>query len=115
MTAPPRSMRPARRFAVLAMTALALLSGGPAVAADGFVLGPGDKLSITVHRRADLSGEFRVLPGGVVSLPFLGNVSAAGKTVEEVRDAVVQRLRDDAALLDPRVSVEIAEMQPILV
>jgi exopolysaccharide production protein ExoF len=86
----------------------------PATAAD-FVLGPGDKLSITVHRRTDLSGEFRVLPGGAVSLPFLGNLSVAGQTPEQVSAAVTQRLRDEASLLDPRVSVEIAEMQPILV
>jgi protein involved in polysaccharide export with SLBB domain len=87
----------------------------PALAANGFVVGPGDKLSITVHRRSDLSGEFRVLPGGALSLPYVGNLPVAGKSVEQVREAVVQRLRDDAALLDPRVSVEIAEMQPILV
>jgi exopolysaccharide production protein ExoF len=93
----------------------ALLGSGPVLAADDFVVGPGDKLSITVHRRTDLSGEFRVLPGGALSLPFLGNLPVAGKSVEQVRDAVAQRLREDAALLDPRVSVEIAEMQPILV
>ncbi len=111
-----RVLRPTWSFAAArAATIFALLGSGAAVAAEDFVVGPGDKLAISVHRRDDLSGEFRVLPGGAVSLPFLGNLPVAGKSVEQVRHAVAQRLREDAALLDPRVSVEIAEMQPILV
>jgi len=110
-----RALRLSWSFAAWAATVFALLGSGPAMAAEDFIVGPGDKLAISVHRRADLSGEFRVLPGGAVSLPFLGNLPVAGKSVEQVRDAVAQRLREDAALLDPRVSVEIAEMQPILV
>jgi len=113
--APPKTLLPTRQFAALAATVFALLVGGHVAAAADFVVGPGDKLAISVHRRPDLSGEFRVLPGGALSLPFLGNLPVAGKSVEQVRDAVAQRLRDDAALLDPRVSVEVAEMQPILV
>jgi protein involved in polysaccharide export with SLBB domain len=95
----------------------ALLLGGPALAQaqDGFVVGPGDRLVVSVHRRSDLSGDFRVLPGGGLSLPFIGTMPVAGLSIEEVRQVLVQRLREDASLLDPRVSVEIAEMQPILV
>ena len=104
-----------RRSVALTVMLCALLGGGPALASDPFVVGPGDKLAIAVHGRGDLSGQFRVLPGGALSLPYIGNLPAAGKTVEQVRDTVVQRLRDDVALLDPRVSVEIAEMQPIMV
>lgn len=87
----------------------------PALAADPFVIGAGDKISINVHQRPDLSGEFRVLPGGTLSLPFIGTMPAAGLSIEEFRDALAQRLRQDAALLDPRVSVQLAELQPILV
>jgi len=92
-----------------------LLMAGSSLAAVDFLVGPGDRLSISVHRRADLSGEFRVLPGGALSLPFVGNLNVAGMSLEQIRGAIAQRLRDDAALLDPRVSVEISEMQPVLV
>ena len=92
-----------------------ILGFGGAQAADTFLVGPGDRLSVTVHRRADLSGEFRVLPGGALSVPFIGNLPVAGQTIDQIREALTQRLRTDAALLDPRVSVEIAELQPILV
>lgn len=108
-------MRTIRAVCLVIAVTGAALAYSTSAAAEPFILGPGDKLSITVHRRADLSGEFRVLPGGAVSLPFLGNLPVAGQTPDQVRAAVAQRLRDEAALLDPRVSVEIAEMQPILV
>ncbi len=87
----------------------------PAQAQHDFVVGPGDRLVVSVHRRSDLSGDFRVLPGGGLSLPFIGTMPVAGLSIEQVRQALVQRLREDASLLDPRVSVEIAEMQPVLV
>ncbi|MBR0674352.1 polysaccharide biosynthesis/export family protein [Neoroseomonas soli] len=89
--------------------------GAAAAGAEPFVVGPGDRIAITVHRRPDLSGEFRVLPGGALSLPFIGNLAVAGLPVEGIGEALTRRLREDAAILDPRVSVEIAELQPILV
>lgn len=88
---------------------------GAGAAAETFRVGAGDRLSITVFRRPDLSGEFRVLPGGAVSLPFIGTMPVAGKSIDEIRQALAQRLREEASLLDPRVAVEIAEFQPILV
>lgn len=103
------------RRALAGLLAVAAIGVGSAQASDAFMVGPGDRLSVTVHRRADLSGEFRVLPGGALSLPFLGNLPVAGQSIEQIREALVRRLREDASLLDPRVSVEIAEMQAVLV
>lgn len=104
-----------RRHRAAAALAAALILAGPAQALETFVVGPGDRLAVSVHRRSDLSGDFRVLPGGALSLPYVGNLPVAGRSIEEVRQALIQLLREDASLLDPRVSVEIAEMQPILV
>lgn len=106
-------MRHVRRI----LAAVLLASGLCAehAAAETFVLGPGDRVSVTVHRRPDLSGEFRVLPGGALSLPFIGTLPAAGQSIEELREALVRRMREDASLLDPRVSVEVVELQPVLV
>ncbi|MBW6396481.1 polysaccharide biosynthesis/export family protein [Roseomonas sp. HJA6] len=105
------------RLARLCLTTLLLALGSSyeIAAAEPFILGPGDRVSVIVHRRADLSGEFRVLPGGALSLPFIGTVPAAGQSIEEVRETLMRRMRDDASLLDPRVSVEVVELQPVLV
>ena len=108
--------RPWRGLACLVLACgLHVGVAGHAMGEEPFTVGPGDRLSVTVFRRPDLSGEFRVLPGGALSLPFVGNLQVAGQSVEEIRQALVQRLRGEASLLDPRVSVEFAELQPIMV
>jgi len=104
----------ALRVAVAAMLA-ALAAHGPAMADEPFVLGPGDKLSIQVFKRPDLSGEFRVLPTGDLSLPFVRSLPVAGRPLDEARAAIAARFRDDAFLLDPRINVDVVEVRPIYV
>lgn len=95
---------------VLASIALAGVEGP-----EDLVLGPGDKVSIAVYKRPELSGEFRILPSGVLSIPYVQSVPAAGRTLMEVQAAVVEKLRDEAFILDPRVSVNLVEARPIVV
>jgi len=120
VTVPHRTPSGLRALAgvVLALSmalSMALAAPAPLAAEEAFRVGQGDKLAIGVHRRPDLSGEFRVQPDGNLPLPFLGPVPAAGLTLDAVRLAIVQRLRDDAALLDPRIAVELVEGRPIAV
>ena len=105
-----------RRLRVAAWLLIAaLVFAGPAIAGDEFVLGPGDKLSVVVHRRPDLSGEFRVLPSGSLPLPFVRSLPVSGRPLAEVHQAIVDRFRDDAFLLDPRVTLDLVEARPIYV
>lgn len=53
-------------------------------------LRPGDVLRVTVWPRNELSGEFAVQRNGNVNLPFLGQVQAAGVSIESLRE----QLRD---------------------
>jgi exopolysaccharide production protein ExoF len=92
---------------------LFLLAVAPAMANDDFVLGPGDKIAISVDKRPDLSGEFRVLPAGYLALPFVPDLPAAGRTLTEVREAIVERFREAASLLDSRVNIDLVEIQPM--
>ena len=104
----------ARRVAAAALLT-ALATHGPAAADQPFVLGPGDKLSVQVFKRPDLSGEFRVLPTGDLSLPFVRSLPVAGHPLDEARAAIAARFRDDAFLLDPRVNVDLIEVRPVYV
>jgi polysaccharide export outer membrane protein len=94
---------------------LVAVPGAACATEEEFLVGQGDKLSIGVYRRPDLSGEFRVQPDGKLSLPFVGSVPAAGLSLDAVRQAIMQRLREDASLHETRISVEIAEGRPIAV
>jgi polysaccharide export outer membrane protein len=53
---------------------------------------PGDVLQISVWREADLNQQVLVRPDGGFSFPLAGDISAIGKTVEELRAELTQRL-----------------------
>lgn len=76
-----------------------------------YLLGPGDKLRITVFEEEDLTGEFFVAGNGAISFPLIGDVNAAGKTVKMVQDAITAKLRD-GYIKDPRVNAEVVTFRP---
>jgi polysaccharide export outer membrane protein len=53
---------------------------------------PSDLLQISVWREPDLTHQVLVRPDGAFSFPLAGDVSAIGKTVEELRVELVERL-----------------------
>lgn len=57
-------------------------------------IGPEDVLEISVWKNADLSKTVTVRPDGKVSLPLIGDIEAAGRTPEELRDNIVYRLNE---------------------
>lgn len=57
-------------------------------------IGPADKLTISVWKNADISRTVVVRPDGMISLPLLNDVKAAGLTPEELRDMLTDRLQD---------------------
>jgi polysaccharide biosynthesis/export protein len=78
---------------------------------EGYRLGVGDKLRVTVFNEAALSGEFAVSPGGTVSMPLIGEVPAAGKSPTEVA-AAIQAALADGYLRDPKVAAEVTTYRP---
>lgn len=50
-----------------------------------YVIGPEDVLEVVFWREKDLSGQVMVRPDGMVSLPLLNDVQAAGLTPEQFR------------------------------
>ena len=67
-------------------------------------LGKGDVLSISVYDEPDLTiSEVPIRPDGKISFPLVGDIQAAGRTVDEVNADLTNRLRQ--YLLAPKVSV----------
>ena len=54
----------------------------------GFVIGPDDSLSIVYWREKDMSAEVVVRPDGMISLPLLNDIAAAGLTPEQLRASI---------------------------
>lgn len=77
-------------------------------------LGSGDKVRVTVYGEPDLSGEFFVTGSGLVSLPLVGEVKAAGLNVGQFQEAV-QKALSDGYLKEPRVSAEVLGFRPFYI
>jgi polysaccharide export outer membrane protein len=51
-----------------------------------YVIGPDDVLNIVFWREKDMSSDVTVRPDGMISLPLINDVKAAGLTPEQLRD-----------------------------
>ncbi len=66
----------------------------PPPAPSTYRIGPEDKVSISVWKNDDISQTVVVRPDGMITLPLLNDVKAAGLTPEELRDMLTTRLQD---------------------
>jgi polysaccharide export outer membrane protein len=53
-----------------------------------YVIGPDDVLQVLFWREKDVSAEVVVRPDGMISLPLLNDVKAAGLTPDQLRDSI---------------------------
>lgn len=75
---------------------------------EDYRIGPNDVIDIRVENMPELTQTFRVTAAGTFLMPFVGRVSAAKKTTEELAQLIADSLRGDY-LKDPRVSVSVKE------
>jgi len=78
------------------------------VAVPDYRVGPEDVLDISVWKEDALKKEVVVRPDGGVSFPLVGEVHAAGKTAEELRAEISERLKK--MINDPVVSVSVLKV-----
>ena len=81
---------------------------------EAYRLGTGDKVRVIVFGEDELSGEFFVDDAGMVGLPLIGDVRAAGATVTEFEGRVVERFKD-GYLRDPKVAIEVLNYRPFFI
>jgi polysaccharide biosynthesis/export protein len=73
-----------------------------------YLIGPEDALEISVWRDDTLKAATLVRPDGGISFPLVGNVIVAGKTADQVRDELVQRL--EKFIPEPVVTVSVVRV-----
>lgn len=75
-------------------------------------LGKGDVLSISVYDEPDLGvSGIPIRPDGRISFPLIGDVQAAGRSVEALTATVTERL--SRFVIEPRVSVIVTELNSL--
>lgn len=77
-------------------------------------LAAGDRVLITVFGHEDLSGEFEINGADMISMPLISDVRAAGLTVNELEEAIVDALKPDY-LKNPIVSVDVVNFRPFYI
>ena len=82
------------RVAMMPLLVVAFGVGfGATVAVEpGFTIGPEDVLGVIVWREADVSGDVTVRPDGMITLPLVRDIRAAGLTPQELATAEASSL-----------------------
>ncbi len=70
-----------------------------------YEIGPEDHLLIRVWREPDVSGGVIVRPDGRITLPLIGEVQAGGKTPEQLKEVITERMSE--VLNRPEVMVSV--------
>jgi protein involved in polysaccharide export with SLBB domain len=82
---------------------------------EGYTLGPGDQLRLTVFRHEDLSGEFELDGEGYFAMPLVGEILAGGMTPRALETEIESRLGDGGYLVEPQVSIEVLNYRPFYI
>lgn len=77
-------------------------------ASPSYVIGPEDTLYVNVWKEPDLTATLPVRADGMISLPLLNDVKAAGLTPMQLAASLTDKLKKYVA--DPRVTVTVTQM-----
>jgi polysaccharide export outer membrane protein len=78
-----------------------------------FLLGAEDVLIVTIWKNQDLSREVVIRPDGMVSMPLIGDVPAAGLTANALAKRIGERLTE--YMSSPIVSVQLKEVNSYII
>jgi polysaccharide export outer membrane protein len=97
---------------ILLLLALALAAAQESSKGEraNYIVGPGDVLTVHVFYEPQLSGNFRVENDGHFGYPFLGRVSAGGRTVGAIATQLKDRL-SEGYLRNPQVTVDVEQFR----
>ncbi len=105
---------PDRSYLLPALYFLCILSlpvNFPApVAAQDYILGAGDVLTISVYDHPDLTTTVRISGDGMIVLPLIGQVQAGERSLNQLREMVEVRLAD-GYIVNPQVSIFMEEFR----
>jgi polysaccharide export outer membrane protein len=84
------------------------VAGAAASLPTDYVIGPEDVLGIVFWRDQDMTGDVTVRPDGMVTLPLLGDMTAAGLTPDALREQV--RKAAGKYVQDPNVTIVVRQI-----
>jgi len=79
-----------------------------------YLLGPGDRLRITVFGQDGLTNSYAVDAAGNITMPLVGTVPARGLTTALLSRSVTERLRQ-GFIREPKVAIEVEGYRPFFI
>jgi protein involved in polysaccharide export with SLBB domain len=115
-----------RVLRAVACALLLALGAAAAARADGYLLGPSDRLRVKVYQWSPspgevsqfgaLNDEFAVGADGFLALPFVGRLEVEGRQATDVAGAIAERLFSTLGMTaPPDVTVEVVRYRPFYV
>jgi len=95
-------------FKLLLSLALFLSGSFCLFAQQDYVLGPGDRIRITVIGEPEMSTEAEISPQGIITYWVLGDIKVAGKTVSEFKEELTKIL-SEKYIKNPVVKIEVTQ------
>jgi polysaccharide export outer membrane protein len=86
-------------------------AGATAIRPDSYVIGAEDGLSIFVWKEPEMSKSVPVRPDGMISLPLIGEVKAAGYTPVQLQDILAAAMKKYVS--DPQVTVVVEKVSSL--
>ncbi|MBV9624610.1 MAG: polysaccharide biosynthesis/export family protein [Acidobacteria bacterium] len=80
----------------------------PQTSSSSYVIGPDDVLAVSVWKEPELTNTLPVRADGMISLPLLNDVPAAGLTPMQLAASITEKLKKYVS--DPRVTVTVTAM-----
>jgi polysaccharide export outer membrane protein len=78
------------------------------VVPEGYIIGPEDVLGVVFWRDQEMSGDVPVRPDGMITLPLVGDIKAAGLTPEALKAQVEKAA--SRLITDPTVTVAVRQI-----
>ena len=85
-----------------------LPKSAPGVRPESYVIGAEDTISVYVWKEPDMSKSVPVRPDGMISLPLIGEVKAAGYTPVQLQDVLADTMKKYVS--DPQVTVVVEKI-----
>jgi polysaccharide export outer membrane protein len=83
-----------------------------AAASEGdYLLAPRDQIAVQVYGQDDLTRTVRIDQEGNIVLPLIGSVTVGGLTIQAAQERIEAQLKNGGYLLNPKVTVAVAEFQ----
>ncbi|MFD2167264.1 polysaccharide biosynthesis/export family protein [Thalassotalea euphylliae] len=103
-----------RKIVQFLIASLFLVYNSAFASVEAYLLGPGDRILITVYDEPDLRTEVKIDKSGLVSFPFLSDIQVVGLRTADVEKIITDGLRGDY-LVNPQVSVSIVVYRPFFI